>query len=89
MKTMKVYQTVKNKEQAEEIINEAFKSVADKYEFAIWKNESCKCDCGESPLLTYNAFNDDGDAIFYSVGICDGCGVDDSSTSAVLHIKIS
>jgi hypothetical protein len=88
-KTMKVYQTVKTKEQAEEIINEAFKSVADKYVFAIWKNESCKCDCGESPLLTYNAFNDDGDAIYYSVGICDGCGVDDPSTSAVLNIKIS
>jgi len=52
---MKVHQTVKTKELAEEIINEAFKSVADKYVFAIWKNESCKCDCGESPLLTYNA----------------------------------
>jgi hypothetical protein len=86
---MKVYQTVKNKEQAQEIISEAFKSVADQYKLGIWKNESCKCDCGETTLLSYNAFNDDGDAIYYSIGICDGCGVDDPSTSAVLNIKIS
>jgi hypothetical protein len=86
---MKIYQAVKTKEQAKQVITDAFKSEEKNFEDGIWSNASCQCDCGETSLLKYNAnsVNSDG-MVQYAVGICSSCGTDSPSTSAVLNINI-
>jgi hypothetical protein len=80
---MAIYNAVKTRAKAKELIESRLDIEINDSEL---KNSSCFCECGQTSMIQFKQYCDvTGRQYIFNVGICTGCGDDDSSGADVIN----
>jgi len=80
---MAIYNTVKTRAKAKELIESRLDTKINDSEL---KNSSCFCECGQTSMIQFKQYCDVSGRLYrFNVGICTGCGDDDSSGADVIN----
>jgi len=80
---MAIYNTVKTRAKAKELIESRLDTKINDSEL---KNSSCFCECGQTSMIQFKQYCDVSGRLYrFNVGICEGCGDDDSSGADVIN----